>query len=68
MLKSIRIFLAIDAYHDYEILQMDMKTTFLNGFLEDDIYMEQPEDFVSNETSNLVYKLQKSIYRLKYTS
>ena len=40
MLKSIRTLLAVAAYFDYEIWQMDMKTTFLNGYLEEDIYME----------------------------
>ena len=42
MLKSIRILLAVAAYHDYEIWQMDVKTTFLNGDLTEDIYMQQP--------------------------
>ena len=40
MLKSIRILLSIAAYHDYEIWQMDVKTVFLNGFLDEEIYME----------------------------
>jgi hypothetical protein len=39
LLKSIRIILAIAAYFDYEIWQMDVKTTFLNGNLEEDMYM-----------------------------
>ena len=39
MLKSIRILFAIAAYHDYKIWQMDMKTAFLNGFLEEEVYM-----------------------------
>ena len=39
MLKSIWIMLAIAAYHDYEIWQMDVKTAFLNGFLEEEVYM-----------------------------
>ena len=38
--------LAIAAYHDYEIWQMDVKTAFLNGFLEEEVYMSQPEGFV----------------------
>ncbi|PKI59454.1 hypothetical protein CRG98_020144 [Punica granatum] len=46
MLKSIRILLAIAAYYDYEIWQMDVKTTFLNGRLLEDVYMTQPEGFV----------------------
>ena len=39
MLKSIRIILATAGYFDYEIWQKDVKTTFLNGNLEDDVYM-----------------------------
>ena len=44
MLKSIRTLLAFTAYYDYEIWQIDVKTTFLNRYLEEDIYMEQPLD------------------------
>ena len=39
MLKSVRIMLAIVAFYDYEIWQMDVKTAFLNGFLEEELYM-----------------------------
>ena len=64
MLKSIRIMLAIAAYHDYEIWQMDMKIAFLNGYLEEEVYMSQPEGFVSKERANQVCKLKKSNYGL----
>ena len=47
MLKSIRILLSITACLDYEIWQMDVKMTFLNGYLEEIIYMMQPEGFVA---------------------
>ncbi|CAN6573251.1 unnamed protein product [Malus baccata var. baccata] len=47
MIKSIRILLAIATYHDYEMWQMDVKTAFLNGYLEEELYMTQPEGFVS---------------------
>ena len=43
MLKSVRIVLAIAAYFDYEIWQMDVKTAFLHGNLTEDVYMIQPE-------------------------
>ena len=46
MLKSVRIILAIAAYFNYEIWQMDVKTVFLNGMLSEDVYMIQPEGFV----------------------
>ena len=46
MIKSIWILLAIVAYHDYEIWKMDVKT-FLNGYIEEELYMTQPEGFMS---------------------
>ncbi|KAJ9566119.1 hypothetical protein OSB04_002085 [Centaurea solstitialis] len=68
MLKSIRILMAISAYFNYEIWQMDVKTAFLNGKLIEDIYMEQPEGFEDPENPNKVCKLLKSIYGLKQAS
>ncbi|KAM2605233.1 hypothetical protein TB2_034053 [Malus domestica] len=68
MIKSIRILLAIAVYHDYEIWQMDMKTAFLNGYLEEELYMTQPEGFVSKSEKTKVCKLQRSIYGLKQAS
>src|SRR3954447_23823612 len=47
---------------------MDVKTSFLNGNLEDDMYMIQPEGFVDPENASKVCKLQKSIYGLKQAS
>ena len=47
---------------------MDIKIVFLNGYLEEDIYMEQPMDFISSDGDHRVYKLQRSIYRLKQAS
>ncbi|KAK8631738.1 hypothetical protein V6N13_028518 [Hibiscus sabdariffa] len=68
MFKSIRILLAIAAFHDYEIWQMDVKTAFLNGKLEEDVYMTQPEGFIAPENAGKVCKLQRSIYGLKQAS
>ncbi|GJZ23428.1 retrotransposon protein, putative, ty1-copia subclass, partial [Tanacetum coccineum] len=45
-IKAIRILISIAAYYDYEIWQMDVKTAFLNCYLDEDIYMVQPEGFV----------------------
>ena len=67
MVKSIRILLAIAAYYDYEIWQMDVKTAFLNGNLQEEVYMTQPEGFTS-EDGTKVCKLNKSIYGLKQAS
>jgi hypothetical protein len=66
MLKSVWILLAIVAYFDYEIWQMDVKTTFLNGNLTEDMYMTQPEGFIDPKHAGKICKLQKSIYGLSY--
>ena len=57
-LKSVRIMLAIAAFYDYEIWQMDVKTAFLNGFLEEELYMMQLEGFIDPKGANKVCKLQ----------
>ena len=54
MLKSIRILLSIAACLDYEIWQMDVKTAFLNGYLDEDIYMAQPDGFINKDQQNKV--------------
>ena len=68
MLKSVRIILAIAAYFDYEIWQMDVKTAFLNGNLTEDVYIMQHEGFVDQTNAGKICKLQKSIYGLKQAS
>src|SRR3954469_441345 len=67
-LKSVRIMLAIAAYYDYEIWQMDVKTAFLNGDIDEELYMMQPKGFVDPKDANKVCKLQRSIYGLKQAS
>ena len=68
MLKSIRILLSIATFYDYEIWQMDVKTAFLNGNLEESIYMAQPEGFIEQDHEQRVCKLKRSIYGLKQAS
>ncbi|GKD98329.1 retrotransposon protein, putative, ty1-copia subclass [Tanacetum coccineum] len=67
-IRAITILIAIAAYYDYKIWQMDVKTAFLNGFLEEEIYMEQPEGFIDPNHPSKVCKLQRSIYGLKQAS
>ena len=50
--------LAIAAFYDYKIWQMDVKTAFLNGYLKEELYMMQPEGFVDPKGANKVCKLQ----------
>jgi hypothetical protein len=57
MLKSIQVLLAIAGYFDYEIWQMDVKTAFLNGNIEEELYMVQPEGFVDHKDASKVCKL-----------
>ncbi|GJY59711.1 retrotransposon protein, putative, ty1-copia subclass [Tanacetum coccineum] len=67
-IRAIRILISIAAFYDYEIWQMDVKTAFLNGYLDEDIYMVQPEGFVNPNYPRKVCKLQRSIYGLKQAS
>ncbi|KAL0439387.1 UNVERIFIED_CONTAM: Retrovirus-related Pol polyprotein from transposon TNT 1-94 [Sesamum latifolium] len=66
--KSIRILLAIAAWYDYEIWQMDVKTAFLNGFVEEEIFIDQPEGFTTVGEEQKVCCLHRSIYGLKQAS
>ncbi|KAL0413393.1 UNVERIFIED_CONTAM: Copia protein [Sesamum radiatum] len=63
--KSIRIQLAIAAWYDYEIWQMDVKTAFLNDFVDEEIYMNQSEGLTTIGEEQKVYRLQRSIYGQK---
>ena len=62
---SFGIIMAFVAYFNLELHQMEVKRTFLNGNLEEDLYMEQPEWFIKWNNNQLVCKLKKSIYGLK---
>ena len=68
MLKSIRILLSIAAHLDYEIWQMDVKTAFFNGNLDERIYMMQPDGSIAKGQEHMLCKLKKSIYGLKQAS
>nr|GEV69454.1 zinc finger, CCHC-type [Tanacetum cinerariifolium] len=63
-ISTIRL-LALAAIHDLVIHQMDVKTAFLNGDLDVEIYMKQPEGFVMPGHESKVCKLKKSLYGLK---
>ncbi|KAI3692795.1 hypothetical protein L6452_32618 [Arctium lappa] len=62
---SIRVLLALVAILDLELEQLDVKTAFLHGDLEETIYMKQPEGFISDNKPDWVCKLKKSLYVLK---
>ena len=65
---SFRTIIALVAYFDLELHQMDVKTLFLNGNIDETIYMVQLENFVSGDLKKMVCKLKKSIYGLKQAS
>ena len=63
--SSIQALHGILAFHDYELEQLDVKTTFLHGDLEEDIYMQQPERFIVSGKEDCVCLLERSLYGLK---
>ncbi|GJS42122.1 retrovirus-related pol polyprotein from transposon TNT 1-94 [Tanacetum coccineum] len=64
-LDVIRIFLAYAAHMNMIVYQMDVKTTFLNDILREEVYVSQPDGFVDQDNPNHVYKLKKALYGLK---
>ena len=62
---SIRALLALVAHHDWELHQMDVRSAYLNGDLEEELYMKQPTGFVQQGTEGMVCRLNKSLYGLK---
>nr|GEW68772.1 hypothetical protein [Tanacetum cinerariifolium] len=67
-IRAIKILIAIAAYYDYKIWKMDVKNAFLNGYLNEEVYMEQHEGFVNLKYPNRVCNLKRSIYGLKQAS
>jgi hypothetical protein len=67
-LEAIRILLAFSVAKGFRLYQMDMKSAFLNWFLEEEVYVRQPPGFESVEFPHRVYKLRKALYGLKQAS
>ncbi|GKA20423.1 zinc finger, CCHC-type containing protein [Tanacetum coccineum] len=65
-ISTIRLLIAMTSIHNLIIHQMDVKTTFLNGDLEEEFYMNQPQGFIMPGNGNKVCKLIKSLYGLKH--
>ncbi|GJW93339.1 retrovirus-related pol polyprotein from transposon TNT 1-94 [Tanacetum coccineum] len=63
--ESIRILLAYACANDFKLFQMDVKSAFLNGFINEEVYVSQPRGFVDFKKPNHVYKLKKAFYGLK---
>ena len=64
-LESIRILLAIASHLNFKLYQMDIKSAFLNGILQEEVYVEQPKGFVDPHRLDDVYKLKRALYGLK---
>ncbi|KAL9267477.1 Retrovirus-related Pol polyprotein from transposon RE2-like protein [Drosera capensis] len=64
-LEAIRMFFAYAAYQGFKVYQMDVKSAFLNGKLQKEVYVEQPPGFEDYEYPEHVYRLDKALYGLK---
>ncbi|KAL8103772.1 hypothetical protein AgCh_028101 [Apium graveolens] len=62
---TIRLLTAIAAQNQWKIFQMDVKSAFLNGYLEEEVYIEQPPGYVQKGQEDKVYRLKKALYGLK---
>jgi hypothetical protein len=65
---SIRIIISLVLVFNWKLHQMDVKTAFLNGEVEQELYIEQPEGFVIDGKESHVCKLKKALYGLKQAS
>nr|GEU56097.1 retrovirus-related Pol polyprotein from transposon TNT 1-94 [Tanacetum cinerariifolium] len=64
-LESIRILLAYACALDFKLFKMDVKSAFLNGFINEEVYVAQPLRFIDFQKLDHVYKLKKALYDLK---
>ncbi|PHT52862.1 putative inorganic phosphate transporter 1-7 [Capsicum baccatum] len=61
----VKLLVAFDAYMEFILYQMNVKSAFLNGILKEEVYVKQPPGFESKEFPDHVYKLDKALYGLK---
>ena len=64
-MESIRMFLALAVHKGFRIHQMDIKSAFLNGHLDEKVFIEQPDGFFLSDDPNVVCRLKKALYGLK---
>lgn len=64
-LETVRLIISLAAQNSWRIHQMDVKSTFLNGVLEEEVYIVQPQDYEIKGQEDKVLKLKKALYRLK---
>ena len=64
-LKAIKLLLVYARVMNFKLFQMDVKSVFLNGYIDEEVYVSQPPGFEDHKYPNHVYKLKKSLYGLK---
>jgi hypothetical protein len=64
-MDTIRLLLVVAAHRNWKVFQLDVKSAFLNGVLQEEIYVEQPAGFVVQGKADKVYLLKKALYGLK---
>jgi hypothetical protein len=64
-MEAVRLILAYACSKKIKVYQMDVKSSFLNGELEEEVYIEQPEGFILSEKEDYVCRLKKALYGLK---
>ena len=64
-LETVRLIISLAAQHRWKIHQMDVQSAFLNGILEERVYIEQPLGYAIKGQEDKVFKLKKALYELK---
>ncbi|GJZ41320.1 zinc finger, CCHC-type containing protein [Tanacetum coccineum] len=64
-IETVRLILALAAYHGWQVHHLDVKSAFLHGDLKEEVYVTQPEGFIQQGNSGKVYKLTKALYGLR---
>lgn len=64
-LEAIKMFLALSSFQKFKVFQMNVKSTFLNGDLDEEVYIGQPDGFILGNDPKLVCRLKKALYGLK---
>ena len=63
--EAVQMLLSIACQMEWKVYQFDVKSAFLKGYLDEDVYVDQPKGFVIQGNENKVYKLKKALYGLK---